>query len=37
MVETGLGNLCGNGNKTMKTGQEGADNVQVWKKKSQWP
>lgn len=37
MMETGLGNLCGNENKTIKTDQEGAGHVQVWKKKSQGP
>lgn len=33
-METGLGNLCGNENKAIKTGQEGAGDVQVWKKRS---
>lgn len=31
-METGLGNLCRNKNKTIKTGQEGAGSVQVQNK-----
>ena len=35
VMETGLGDLCGNEENTTKTGQEGAGNRQVWKKKRQ--
>lgn len=36
-METGLGSLYGNKEETIKTGQAGVGNVQVWKKKSQGP